>query len=75
MTYYTEGKYKYQLTEAKTIDLPLSLYGHAVETHYILMTFDTLTAKVGYAFDGPSGPPSTHQTSCTPLCGTIYFTS
>lgn len=52
--YYRSG-YKYQLTRDAWFETQIK--GYCVETRYISLAIDgTLCAKIGYAWDGPSGP-------------------
>lgn len=52
---YRERKYKYQLVEDCSVQT--SIKGYSVdETLFSLTPEGLLTGKVGYAWDGPSGP-------------------
>lgn len=52
---YEEGTWKYRLKESATCEVALPIED-VVDTPWYTLTPDGILAKVGYAWDGPSGP-------------------
>jgi len=56
MKYKRIDKYKYQLLETEHLLLPVHFDDH-IETRFVILSYNTITIKPGYAWDGFSCSP------------------